>query len=119
MAQRFTAAIAGLFSEPALAAEVRCGTFSFPIPLVSCHPERSEGICSLPPAKPRSKISSKPLPGELKIPANFPEAPVEVTGFENVKKAAGSRSRGTSLRWHYTVDTMEFFNERSASPLGS
>jgi len=30
----------------------------------------------------------KPLPGELKITAKFPEATVEITQFADVKKAA-------------------------------
>jgi hypothetical protein len=30
----------------------------------------------------------KPLPGELKITANFPEATAEITQFEDVRKAA-------------------------------
>jgi hypothetical protein len=30
----------------------------------------------------------KPPPGELKIPANFPQATIEITQLENVKKAA-------------------------------
>jgi len=30
----------------------------------------------------------KPLPGELIIPANFPEGTVEITQFEDVGKAA-------------------------------
>jgi hypothetical protein len=32
--------------------------------------------------------SLKPLPGELRIPANFPEATVEITQSEDVNKAA-------------------------------
>ena len=31
-------------------------------PPINRHPQRSDGICSLPPAKPRSKISSNPSP---------------------------------------------------------
>jgi hypothetical protein len=34
----------------------------------------------------------KPLPGELKIPANFPEATVEITQFEDVKKVAAGKN---------------------------
>jgi hypothetical protein len=33
----------------------------------------------------------KSLPGELIIPANFPQATVEITQFEDVKKAAGGK----------------------------
>jgi hypothetical protein len=32
----------------------------------------------------------KPLPGELKIPANFREATVEITQFKDIKKAAAA-----------------------------
>jgi hypothetical protein len=36
----------------------------------------------------------KPLPGELKIPANFPEATVKITQFsEDVKKDAEGKDR--------------------------
>jgi len=42
----------------------------------------------LPPAKPALQDFLKALPGQLKIPANFPEATVEITQFEDVKKAA-------------------------------
>jgi hypothetical protein len=35
--------------------------------------------------------SLKALPGEPKIPANFPEATVEITQFEDVKKAAAGK----------------------------
>jgi hypothetical protein len=37
---------------------------------------------------PRLPAFFKALPGELKNPANFPEATVEITQFEDVKKAA-------------------------------
>jgi hypothetical protein len=43
----------------------------------------------------------KALPGELKITANLPEATVEITQFENVKRRPRGRiersSRGRSL----------------------